>query len=108
MLPEAITNAVISVVEDGGNVAIYARQPREVIEQLQSKADSISKVRLSNGNEAAHFANGASVVIRRTADRLRGVSADLLVVPIGLSHDERNTLWPCLATSKNGQWLGYM
>lgn len=106
MLSDTVISAVISAVRKGNRVAILAHQPGVVIRQLTERAPKITRVRRANGNEAIVFRNKAHIIVRRHPSLLRGYTADLLVVPIGLTHEQRDEVIPC-AIPTGGDVIGY-
>lgn len=106
MLNEHIIEAIWRTVEDGGDVVIVHRQPKAVLKQLSEDPRNALRIYWANGNERIDLDNGSSITAIRDSERARGLTANLLVAPLGLSEAQTAALMPTLATA-HGHLLGY-
>lgn len=107
-LPAFIAWEAVQVANEGGLVVILTNQPRDVLTDLlnNSGQELARTTRRTNGSEGMDFHSGGQIALVRTADRFRGYSATLTIVPIGTSHDDMMTIRPALST-KGGDLVGY-
>lgn len=108
MLNETIIAAIIQTALNGECAIIVHKQPLGVINQLagQIPSPAISRIRRSNGHEGIDLHSGGSIRVHRYTSRMRGTNADTLVVPVGMTEDQRMDAIPTTSTT-NGTILGY-
>lgn len=107
-LPAFIAWEAVQVANEGGLVVILTNQPRDGLTDLLNNGgqDLARTVRRVNGNEGMDFHSGGQIAIVRSADRFRGYSATLAIIPIGASKDDLMSILPSLATT-GGDVVGY-
>lgn len=107
-LPAFIAWEAVQVANEGGLVVILTKQPRDVLTDLlnNSGQELACTTRRTNGSEGLEFPSGGMVAIVRSADRFRGYSTTLAIIPIGTSHDDMITILPSTAV-KGGNVVGY-
>ena len=106
MLNEHIIEAIWRTVEDGGDVVIVHRQPKAVLKQLAEDQRNAMRICWVNGNERIDINNGSRIFVISYTGHGRGLTADLLVVPLGITGDRATEVMPILATTQ-GHLLGY-
>lgn len=107
MLNEYLVFAIQRTTDNANNVVIMHDNPTAVLNQLSQELENVEKVRRTNDQEELQMSTGAWVKVIRWTHRGRGFVANLLILPIGLSNEQREDLLPILATT-NGEILGYL
>lgn len=108
MLNKHIIEAIQRTVDDDlGNVVIVHNQPQQIIKQLANVLAWITRTYLAKGQERLEIDNGNWISIIRMSGHGRRLTANLLILPIGLSMDDRETLMPIIAATQ-GDILGYL
>lgn len=107
-IPSFIAWEAVQVANDGGNVVVLSKHPKEVLTDLLNSGgrELFKTVRRANGNEGIDFHSGGQIRIVRRADSFRGYSAKLAIIPIGTSKDDLMSILPSLATT-DGDVVGY-
>ena len=107
LLNKHIIEAIWRTVEDGGDVVIVHREPKAILKQFAQDPHGLSmRIYWANGNERIDLDNGSSITAIRDPERARGLTANLLVAPLGLSEAQTAILMPTLAATQ-GHLLGY-
>ncbi|TAP26847.1 hypothetical protein [Arthrobacter sp. S41] len=106
MLNEHIIEAIWRTVEDGGDVVIVHRKPKAVLKQLAEDQRNAMRIYWVNGNERIDIDNGSSIDVIRESGHGRGLTANLLVLPLGINEALGVELMPILAPTQ-GHLLGY-
>lgn len=108
MLNKHIIEAIQRTVdEDQGNVVIVSKKPLATMKQLVESLDGITEIRWVNGNESIKIDNGSWIRVIGFSGHGRGLTANLLIIPVTLSQEERETLLPALVPTQ-GEVLGYL
>lgn len=107
-LPAFIAWEAVQVANEGGLVVILTKHPRDVLTDLLNSGaqELFQAVRKANGNEGIDFLSGGQIAIVRSADRFRGYSAKLAIIPIGTSQDDMMSILPSIVAN-DGNMVGY-
>lgn len=100
-LPAFIAWEAVQTANDGGLVVILAKHPQEVLTDLlnnggQELAKTIFR---ANGNERIDFDSHGQIRVVRRSEEFSRYTANLAIVPIGLSNEDRLNILPTLAAS---------